>query len=107
MLTILGDASGLLYIQPNQTFFIEYTSAVNRRSVPPVNFHVSQDATVYLPADFRLIGDGSPSFYLDGTMVGVYNLTIGDGRRMEIGQHATNRHVSNGTFVSSTKEGMK
>ena len=106
ILTVLGDSSGLLDINSNQTFYIEYTAAVDRRSVPPVNFHVGRDATVFLPADFRIIGDMDPPFYLDGQMMGVYNLTVGESRELQIGVHATSIQINNGSFVSTPQEGI-
>ena len=106
ILTVLGDSSGLVDINSSQTFYIEYTAAVDRRSVPPVNFHVSRDATVFLPADFRIIGDMDPPFYLDGQMMGVYNLTVGESRELQIGVHATSIQINNGSYLSTPQAGI-
>ena len=106
VLSVLGDGSGLFDVAPNQTFYIEYTAAVNRRSHPPVNFNVQQDGKLFLPADFRIVGDMDPPFFLDGLMVGVYNLTVGENREFRLGDHASNGHISNGSYDSPPEEGI-
>ena len=104
--TVLGDSSSLLHVQPNQTFYIEYSQSDDRRSVPPVNFRIEQDGEIYLPADFRVIGEDDPPFDLDGRMSGVYNFTAADGKEIVVGPHAMNAQVNNGSYVDEPKQGI-
>ena len=103
--TILGDLSSLIHVQPNQTFYIEYSQSDNQRSVPPVNFRIEENGEIFLPADFRVIGEDDPPFYLDGRMSGVYNFTVGEGKEFVVGPHATNAQVNNGSYVDEPTPG--
>ena len=47
-----------------------------------------------------------PPFYLDGQMMGVYNLTVGESRELQIGVHATSIQINNGSFLSTPQAGI-
>ncbi len=97
--TILGDATSMLHIQGNQTFYIEYTQAAERRALPPVNFQIDQYGELFLVPDFRIIGLHDRPFYLDGQLSGVYNMTVAEKKELVVGPHATNAQLNNGSYV--------
>ena len=103
--TILGDATGKLHMQANQIFYVEYTQAAIRRSVPPVNFQIDKDGELFLVPDFRIIGLDDPPFYLDGQLSGVYNLTVAEDKEMVVGPHATNAQLNNGSYIEEPTPG--
>ncbi|XP_072025321.1 uncharacterized protein [Amphiura filiformis] len=103
--TILGDATGMLHIQGNQIFYVEYTQAAVHRALPPVNFQVDQYGELFLVPDFRIIGLHDPPFYLDGQLSGVYNLTAAEEKEIVIGPHATNAQLNNGSYIEEPTPG--
>ncbi|KAK3576663.1 hypothetical protein CHS0354_004948 [Potamilus streckersoni] len=96
---ILGDGSGVLHMQSGQSFYIEYDEYSILRSSPPVRYDVDHGAKMYASADLRLIGKHQPVLRLGGHLAGVMNLTLEEGRVVQIGENATNSRIKDGKHV--------
>lgn len=103
--TILGDTSGVLHIQAGQSFYIEYTVADNRRSIPPVNFDLDVNGTLYLPADFCSKGNKEEPFVWEGLVIGVYNYTLPEGKVLNLGIDASNTQLNDGQYIAAPMKG--
>lgn len=95
----------MLNIQASRTFYIEYTIAEDRRSTPPVNFYLDLNGTVYLPADFRTKGNRREPLVWNGLVVGVYNYTLPEDKVLNLGVHASNGQMVDGSYISVPEEG--
>ena len=97
---IMGDQSGYIYTQDTQKFFVEYDEFALLRSSPPVNFIVDHGSQMYVSTDLRLIGSETPALQLDGHLAGVLNLTLEEGRKMYMGETATNSRLIDKVHVT-------
>lgn len=95
----------MLHVQANQTFFIEYENTTERRSYPKVNFLVEYGGEVALVPDFHVVGSKDPPFLLFGRMTGVSNLTLGEAKKLIIGENASTGFIKNGSYVQEPIDG--
>ena len=98
---VLGDATGLMHSQSGHRFYVEFNPYHAIRSSPPCNFLVEDGSELWLSQDFRVIGKRSPAVDLQGHMTGVFNITLAEGRNMDIGIAATNSRYQDGEYVYS------
>lgn len=96
---IFGDGTGFLRTQNNQTFYVEYDEFKTIRSSPPVNFKLDQGGTVWASSDLRLIGTQDPVLHYAGHLVGVYNLTVAQQRKIILEKSATNGRIISGKHM--------
>lgn len=99
--TVLGDGTGFLHLQPGDRFYVEFSPYESVRSSPPCNFIIEEGSELWLPQDFRVIGKASPAIDFQGHMTGVFNLTLAEGRQVNIGDEATNSRYVAGEYVDS------
>ena len=55
--------------------------------------------------DFHIVGSKDPPFALFGRMTGVSNLTIGESRRLIIGENASTGFIKNGSYLQEPVDG--
>ena len=84
---LFGDGTCLVHVQDNTTFYIEYNSVATRRSISKTDYLIERNAVLYFPTDFIVMGGGTPAVTLKGTIIGVLNFTVAEGRRIVIGQY--------------------
>lgn len=102
---VLGDKSGYIHVQSDQTFYIEFDEYHLTRSSPPCSFIIDYGGDLWVSADFRIIGDDRTAMLLEGHLVGMYNLTLEKGRQIIIGENATNARLVGTSYVTLT-DGM-
>ena len=86
---ILGDGTGLLRVQTNQTGTLQrIQGGTESNSKVYTNLELHEGGEFILSHVTTILGDGDVSLDLDGTMRGVNELYLGSGRKMRIGSNA-------------------
>ena len=97
---IFGDGTGFLHTQNGQAFYVEYNKFQTIRSSPPVNFKLDHGGTIWASSDLRLVGTQDPVLHYAGHLVGVYNLTVAQNRKIILEKSATNGRIINGKHTT-------
>ena len=95
----------MIHVEPEQTFYIEYQEATQRRSFPKVNFKVDYLGELIVVSDFHVSGNKNPTFILNGRLTGVSNLTLTDNRVLQAGVNASNALIQNRSYVTTPIDG--
>ena len=103
---MLGDMTGTLHMRSTQKCYVEFEPLLPKRSSPPCNFIIDAGSEIWLSHDFRVIGRADVAMQLDGHMSGVYNVTLEDGRKMQLGVNASNSRYVEGEYVRSPPGGF-
>ena len=81
-----GDASPLIHVQSNQTFYMEYQKATSKRSNPKVNFLIEEHGDLITVNDLRISGGKTPAIDLRGTVRGVIKFTLSTSKACHISE---------------------
>lgn len=64
-----------------------------------MNFKLDQGGTVWASSDLRLIGTEDPVLHYAGHLVGVYNLTVAQQRKIILEKSVTNGRIIGGKHI--------
>ena len=96
--TLKGDLTGLLHMHGNHTYTIDVEVNAKTTIKAPVNIRIEPDAIAELASTVDIIGTGDPALHWNGQMLGVRDLRIAYGRRVEIADKAHTALIVDGEY---------
>ena len=98
----IGDRSGQLHIQSNQTAYVEYVESVMNRTEAPCSYKIDYNGEIVLPFEFHVHGIRT---VIDGRMTGVHHLYIEHSGSIEFSETASTALIENRTLTEMSPPG--
>ena len=98
----LGDGTGRVHLQTNQTIYVEVVESVTNETTAPCSFKVDQGAEIVFPSKVHIYGTRSE---IDGRITGVTDLVIALGGIIEFSSTAQTAKVENKEYLRIDKNG--
>jgi hypothetical protein len=98
----VGDATGLLHIQPHQRLYVEYNLGIQNETVAPCSFWTEEDSEIIFPAVVNLYGVRS---YFEGLISNVEVFILANGADVELTSTAHTAAMEGDTYVEITEKG--
>ena len=98
----LGDRTGLLHIQSDQTVYVEYVESETNVTEAPVSYKIDSGAKAIFPTEVHLQGIRST---LDGLVGGVHHLYVEDGASVITSSTSQTAGISENQLVNISAPG--